>query len=42
MHDCANENNADNYIISCNKTITSKSFEYKMKLIGNTVNNNDT
>ena len=42
MNDYANENNADNYRINCNKTTTSKSFEYKMKLIGSAVNNNDT
>ena len=37
----ANENNdANNLRISNNKTKTSKSFEYKIKLIGSTPNNN--
>ena len=34
----ANENNADNYRINNSKTITSRSFEYKAKLIGSTPN----
>ena len=35
-----NENNADNYRIN-NKTITSKSFKYKTKIMGNTPTDND-
>ena len=35
-----NENNAANNRININKTITSKSFEYKKKVIGCTSNNN--
>ena len=38
----ANENNADNYSINKNKPITSKSFEYKSKLIGGSPNDNNT
>ena len=38
----ANENNADNNRINNNKTITSKSFEYKTKIIGRISNNNNT
>ena len=41
-NDNANENNADNYWINNNKTITSKSFKYKTKLIGSTPNDNNT
>ena len=38
----ANGNNdADNYRINDNKTITSKSFKYKTKIIGKTVSNNN-
>ena len=41
VNDSANENNgANNYRISNNKTTTSKSFEYKTKLIESTPNNN--
>ena len=41
VSDLANENNdANNYRINNNKTATSKSFEYKTKLIGSTLNNN--
>ena len=41
VNDSANENNgANNYRISNNKTTISKSFEYKTKLIGSTPNNN--
>ena len=40
VNDNANENNADNKRINNNKTITSKSFEYKAKLIGSTPNDN--
>ena len=36
-----NENNAANNRINNNKTITSKSFEYKKKVIGSTSNNNN-
>ena len=42
VNDNAHENNADNYRISNSKTITSKSFEYKTKLIGSTPNDNNT
>ena len=42
VNDNANENNADNYRINNSKTITSKSFEYKTKLIGSTPNDNNT
>ena len=39
----ANENSdAGNYIINNSKTATSKSFEYKMKIIGEIPNNNNT
>ena len=34
INDDANENNAANNRMNNNKTITSKSFEYKSKLIG--------
>ena len=37
----ANENNGANNRINNNKTITSKSFEYKTKLIGSTPNDNN-
>ena len=40
INDDANENNAANNRINNNKTITSKSFECKTKLIGTTPNNN--
>ena len=40
-NDDANENNATNNRINNNKTITSKSFEYKTKLIGNTSDDNN-
>ena len=42
VNDIDNENNADNYRINNNKTMTSKSFEYKTKLIGSTPNDNNT
>ena len=42
VNDNANENNADNYRINKNKTITSNSFEYKRKLIRSTPNDNNT
>ena len=35
----ANGSNANNFRINNNKAITSKSFEYKTKLIGSTPNN---
>ena len=39
----ANENSdAGNYIINNSKTATSKSFEYKMKIIGGIPSNNNT
>ena len=42
INDSANENNdTDNYGINNNKTTTSKSFEYKTKIIGRTPNNNN-
>ena len=37
----ANENNAARIKINSNKKITSKSFEYKAKLIGRATNNNN-
>ena len=41
MSDDVNENNYDNYIVNNKKTTTSKSFEYKTKIIGSTqINNN--
>ena len=41
VYDDANENNAvGSYRINNNKTTTSKCFEYKTKLIGNTPDNN--
>ena len=42
MCNYANENNAANASINNNKTTTSKSFEYKTKLIGRTSNDNNT
>ena len=42
MNDNAIENNADNYRINKNKTIASKSFKYKTKIIGSTPNDNNT
>ena len=36
-----NENDNTNNMINDNKTITSKSFEYKTKIIGSTPNNNN-
>ena len=42
INDKANENNAANNKINNHKTITSKSFEYKTKLIGSTSNDNNT
>ena len=41
INDGANENNVACDKINNNKTITSKSFEYKTKLIGKTPNNNN-
>ena len=42
INDSANENNdTDNYGINNNITTTSKSFEYKTKIIGRTPNNNN-
>ena len=41
INDDANENNAARNKINNNKTITSKSFEYKTKLLGRTSNNNN-
>ena len=41
INDDSNENNAVNISINNNKTITSKYFEYKTKLIGSTPNNNN-
>ena len=42
MNNNANQNNADNYRINSKKIITSKSFEWKTKLIGSTPNDNNT
>ena len=36
------KNNADNYRIYNSKTVTSESFEYKLKIIGGTSINNNT
>ena len=41
-NDNANENNAAGNEINQNKTITDKSFEYKIKLIGSILNYNNT
>ena len=41
VDDDANENDAANNRINKDKTTTSKSFEYKTKLIGNMPNNNN-
>ena len=41
INDSAIENNNDGNRINENKTITSKSFECKTKLIGSTPNNNN-
>ena len=42
INDSTNENNdANSYRIKNNKTTTSKSFEYKTKIIGRTPNNNN-
>ena len=42
INDSANENNdANNYRIYNNKTVTRKSFEYKTKIIGRTSNDNN-
>ena len=38
-HDANENNDADNYIINSNKTTTSKSFEYKTKIIASTTDN---
>ena len=40
MSDAANENSDDDYRVNNEKTATSKSFEYKTKLIGSTPDNN--
>ena len=42
VNDDENENDNANSRINNNKTITSKSFEYKTKLIGGTPNDNNT
>ena len=43
MNDDANENNAaENYRNNNNKTTTSKSFEYKTKIIENTKDDDNT
>ena len=42
VNDNANENNADKYRINNINTITSKSFEYKVELIGSTPTDNNT
>ena len=41
INDDTNKNNTANNRINNNKTITSKSFEYKTKLTGSTSNNNN-
>ena len=41
INDYMNENDANNNRINNNKTIASKSFEYKTKLIGSTPDNNN-
>ena len=42
VNDDPNENNVAGNKINNNKTIASKSFEYKTKLIGSTPNDNNT
>ena len=42
VNDNENENDNDNNKINNNKTITSKSFQYKTKLVGRTPNDNNT
>ena len=42
VNDNANENNSDNVKINNNKTIASKSFEYKTKILGKREDNNNT
>ena len=42
INDDGKENNATNNRINNNKIITSKSFEYKAKLIGSMPNDNNT
>ena len=42
VNDDANENKIVNYRTMNNKTITSKSFEYKAKIIGSTPDDNNT
>ena len=41
MNDDEDENNDDDYKVNNGKTKTSKSFEYKTKIIGNTLVNTD-
>ena len=41
VNDSTDENDDNNNMINNNKIITSKSFEYKTKIIGSTSNNND-
>ena len=41
INDSANEINDNDNMINVNKTTTSKSFEYKTKIIGSTSNNNN-
>ena len=42
MKDAANENSADNCRINNKKTVTSKSFKYKTKIIGGTSDDENT
>ena len=42
INDDVNKNNADDNKINNNKTITTKSFEYKTKIIGRKPDNNNT
>ena len=42
VNDDANENNDDNYSINSNKTITSSSFEYRIKIIWSTPDDDNT
>ena len=42
VNDAGNENNTDNYRINYNKTVTSKSFKYKTKILGSTSDDDNT
>ena len=42
VNDAGNENNTDNYRINYNKTVTSKSFKCKTKILGSTSDDDNT